>query len=158
MQREGGTAIPTRVFVTKELAKLLGVLAHPHRIRIIEELRNREMDVNSLQQILAISHSSVSQNLSVLRSHRLVQERRAGRHVIYSLCQPKLAGWLLEGLQFLEGELALQGEMREAVETARQMWSDPAHGAKAANKGGNGGLHPPMRKNGYDDESSGFTN
>ncbi len=115
------------------------------------------MDVNSLQQILAISHSSVSQNLSVLRSHRLVQERRAGRHVIYSLCQPKLAGWLTEGLQFLEGELAMQGEMREAVETARQMWTDP-HQAKPAGKTGNGSVHPPMRKNGYDDDSTGFTN
>lgn len=49
--------MPHRLLVTKELADLLGVLAHPHRIRIIEELRASERDVNSLQEALAISHS-----------------------------------------------------------------------------------------------------
>ncbi len=32
--------MPHRVLVTKELAELLGVLSHPHRIRIVEELRD----------------------------------------------------------------------------------------------------------------------
>lgn len=100
----------------------MGALAHPHRVHIIEELRVRELDVNSLQQILGISHSGVSQNLAVLRAHRLVQERREGRRVIYSLTQPLLADWLLGGLQFLEGEVALVEQMRGAVETARLVW------------------------------------
>ncbi len=152
--RKGGNPIPARSFITKELANLLGVLAHPHRIRIIEELRTRELDVNSLQQLLLISHSSVSQNLSVLRSHRLVTERREGRHVIYSLCQPKLALWLLDGLQFLEGELTKQEEMREAVEKARHLWSDPQSGARTMGKA----VHTTPRHRELDDESSGFKN
>jgi DNA-binding transcriptional ArsR family regulator len=108
--------------VARELANFLGALSHPHRIHIIEELRARELDVNSLQQILGISHSGVSQNLAVLRAHRLVLERREGRRVIYSLTQPLLADWLLGGLQFLEGEVALIEQMRGAVETARSAW------------------------------------
>ena len=115
--------MPTRLLITKELATMLGVLGHPHRIRIIEELRHRELDVNSLQKVLGITHSSVSQNLSVLRTHRLVTERREGRHVIYSLTNPKLAVWLVDGLQFLEAELVAQLEIREAVETARSIWA-----------------------------------
>ncbi|MCP6768773.1 metalloregulator ArsR/SmtB family transcription factor, partial [Klebsiella pneumoniae] len=67
--------MPHRDLVTKELAELLGVLAHPHRIRIIEELRDGEHDVNSLQQVLGISHSGVSQHLMVLRASRLVSVR-----------------------------------------------------------------------------------
>lgn len=108
--------------VARELANLLGALSHPHRIHIIEELRSRELDVNSLQQILGISHSGVSQNLAVLRAHRLVQERREGRRVIYALTQPLLADWLLGGLQFLEGEVALVEHMKHAVENARSVW------------------------------------
>jgi DNA-binding transcriptional ArsR family regulator len=108
--------------VAKELANLLGALAHPHRIHIIEELRQRELDVNSLQQILGISHSGVSQNLAILRAHRMVQERRDGRRVIYSLTQPLLADWLLGGLQFLEGELSMVEQVRGAVETVRSQW------------------------------------
>jgi|GEM_PF-5772749 Predicted transcriptional regulators len=80
------------------------------------------MDVNGLQQILGISHSGVSQNLSVLRSHRLVKERREGRHVIYSLLQPKLATWLLDGLEFLEAEIAMKEEILGALEEARNIW------------------------------------
>ena len=34
--------MPSRSFVAGEMAELLGVLAHPHRIRIVEELRNAD--------------------------------------------------------------------------------------------------------------------
>ena len=115
--------MPGRTVVAKELAGLLGALSHPHRIRIVEELRGRELDVNSIQQVLGISHSSVSQNLAVLRAHRLVQERREGRRIIYSLMQPALAEWLMQGLDFLEGEIAFTEGMRDALESARQMWA-----------------------------------
>lgn len=91
----------------------------------MEELRAVEMDVNSLQQILGISHSSVSQNLAVLRAHRLVQERREGRRVIYSLTHASLAEWLLDGLAFLETGIAYGDKVRGAVETVRALWSTP---------------------------------
>ena len=71
--------MPERTLVTKELAQLLGVLSHPHRIRIVEELRAGECDVKSLQELLGISHAGVSQHLALLRAHRLVEERREGR-------------------------------------------------------------------------------
>jgi len=117
-------AIPARAIVAKELADLLGAVAHPHRVRILVELRDRELDVNSIQEILGISHSAVSQNLAVLRSHRLVRERRDGRHVFYSLADKAMAGWLLQGVGFLEGGLSRAGEMRDVVEDARGLWQD----------------------------------
>ena len=46
--------MPHRVLVANELAEMLGVLAHPNRILIIEELRDGEHDVNSLQAVLGI--------------------------------------------------------------------------------------------------------
>ncbi len=115
--------MPTRAFVSKELANLLGVLSHPHRIRIIEELRDGEKDVNSLQIILGVSHSGVSQHLSLLRSRRLVEERREGRHVFYHLSQPALARWLTDGLAFLEASANQVNELREAVEATKSLWT-----------------------------------
>ena len=100
--------MPHRVLVTKELAALFAVFAHPHRIRLIEELRDGECDVKSLQHALGISHSGVSQHLMVLRAHRLVCERREGRHVLYGLRQPGMASWLLEATEFQEYESAEQ--------------------------------------------------
>jgi DNA-binding transcriptional ArsR family regulator len=115
--------MPHRLLVTKELADFLGVLAHPHRIRIIEELRGSERDVNSLQDALAISHSGVSQHLMVLRSHRLVSERREGRHVFYHLRQPEIASWLMEATRFLEQESAAAAELRRAIGKTRKNWA-----------------------------------
>lgn len=115
--------MPSRAFVSKELAKLLGVLSHPHRIRIIEELRDGEKDVNSLQAVLCVSHSGVSQHLGLLRSHRLVEERREGRHVYYHLSQPKLAKWLTDGLDFIGGSASQAEELREAVQATKTLWS-----------------------------------
>jgi DNA-binding transcriptional ArsR family regulator len=105
------------------LAELLGALSHPHRIRIVEELRGRELDVNSIQLALGISHSAVSQNLAIMRAHKLVRERREGRRMIYSLADPELAGWLLGGLSFIECEIEQTARKRDAVEAVRAIWS-----------------------------------
>lgn len=117
--------MPHRKLVTKELADFLGTLSHPHRIRIVEELREGERDVNSLQEALGISHSGVSQHLMVLRSHRLVAERREGRRVFYQLRQPEIASWLLEATRFLETEAIAAEELRKAIDMTRKGWAGP---------------------------------
>lgn len=121
--------MPQRALTAKLLAELLGVLAHPHRVRIVEELRNGEMDVNSLQAVLEVSHSRVSQHLSVLRSHRIVAERREGRHVFYRLLQPSMAKWIADGLPFLEIDSDYRRELRLAVEVTRSIWTGEGSGA-----------------------------
>lgn len=115
--------MPHRALVTKELAEFLGVLSHPHRIRIIEELRDGERDVNSLQEALGISHSGVSQHLMTLRANRLVTERREGRHVYYHLRQPEIAAWLLDATRFLGVGSAEADELRKAIGKARKEWA-----------------------------------
>lgn len=120
--------MPSRVIIAKELADLFNALSHPHRVRIVEELRDRELDVNSIQEILGISHSAVSQNLSVLRAHHLVRERRDGRRVIYSLVAPPLAAWLMGGLQFLQGQLMDAEKLRAVAEQVKDIWSAPSGG------------------------------
>ncbi|MDF1666036.1 MAG: metalloregulator ArsR/SmtB family transcription factor [Planctomycetota bacterium] len=117
--------MPARELVTKELASLLGVFSHPHRIRIVEELRQGEHDVNALQAILQVSHSRVSQHLSQLRSHKLVSERRQGRHHHYSLAKGELATWLLQGLDFIEAEMANVDEIHNACKEVKSLWSKP---------------------------------
>lgn len=116
-------SIPSRAWIAKELAELLGAVAHPHRLRILVELHHGEIDVNGLQKILGISHSGVSQNLSILRAHHLVRERREGRRVFYSLTNPRIAEWLIEGLEFLAGGLIHHEDLRNALQEARQQWT-----------------------------------
>lgn len=114
--------MPFRKMVSKEMSNLLKALAHPHRLQLIEELGNKELDVNTLQELLEISHSHVSQHLAVFRAHKIVTERREGRFVYYRLTKPALAIWLLEGLKFLSEEPSVAEQMREALDSARQVW------------------------------------
>ncbi len=116
--------MPYRSLVTKELAELFGVLSHPLRIRIVEELHGGEKDVNSLAEILQISQSSVSQHLSLLRAYRLIVERKQGRNVFYHLRHGDLASWALDGLKFAGPQQEDVQEFLSAVKKARALWSD----------------------------------
>ena len=118
--------MPERALVTKELSKFLGVLSHPHRIRIVEELRNEEHDVNFLEEVLGISHARVSQHLALMRSNEIVTERREGRRVFYRLCQPELAAWLVEGFKYIDRDVEAAKSMRDAVKQVKDIWSDKA--------------------------------
>jgi DNA-binding transcriptional ArsR family regulator len=141
--RKSVVDMPWRAFLTKEMSEFLGVLAHAHRVRIVQELRNGEMDVNGLQEILEITHSRVSQHLSVLRAHRIVVERREGRHVFYRLVNIKLAQWLADGLEFLQTESTHQSEVKEALRKSRSLWSEPVHAQESTEK-------DPVKLNGSD--------
>ena len=113
--------MPSRSLVSKELASIFKVIAHPDRIRLIEELRSGEKDVNTLTETLELPGPRVSQHLSLLRAHRMVEERRDGRHHFYHLSQPEIARWITEGLLFVEGRMG--GLSKSAIESARELWS-----------------------------------
>ncbi|MFT7131431.1 MAG: DNA-binding transcriptional ArsR family regulator [Cyclobacteriaceae bacterium] len=115
--------MPDRQLVAKELADIFKIVAHPDRIRIIEELRVGEKSVNTLIEQLDLPGSRVSQHLSLMRAHRIVEERRDGRHHYYSLTQPEMADWIIEGLGFIEGRLS--GVSKSAISKARQLWTSP---------------------------------
>ncbi len=114
--------MPSREIISRKMAEFLNAISHPHRIRILEELKGGEKDVNSLKSILDISHSSVSQHLAVLKSHKAVQKRKEGNHAYYSLTQDKLSDWLLEGLDYIEGGMQSEEDIRSAVTKARKLW------------------------------------
>ena len=113
--------MPDRKVVAKELAEIFKIVANPDRIRIIEELRTGEKDVNTLVENLALPGPRVSQHLSLMRAHRIVEERRVGRHHHYHLVQPEIANWIIEGLDFVEGRLS--GVSKTSISKARKLWS-----------------------------------
>jgi DNA-binding transcriptional ArsR family regulator len=117
--------MPWRTFLSEEMADLLRALSHPHRIRIIHELRNGPMDVNGLQNVLGISHARVSQYLSALKQHHIVKERRDGRHVYYSLKAEGIAQWLHDGMQFLGTGIQHQSAVEAALRQSTEVWGAP---------------------------------
>jgi DNA-binding transcriptional ArsR family regulator len=113
--------MPSRLIVSRELADLLKLLAHPDRLRLIEELRQGEKDVSGIAAALDLPPTRVSQHLASLRAHRLVEDRREGRNHHYRLTQPAIAAWILEALEFLDIRSPL--EEGSHIERVRELWA-----------------------------------
>lgn len=69
-------------------AEFFKALAHPVRIHILDSLREGELSVNELKDILNIEAANVSQQLSILRNKNLVITRKDGNNVYYSIKDP----------------------------------------------------------------------
>ncbi|HHY27383.1 MAG TPA: winged helix-turn-helix transcriptional regulator [Desulfitobacterium dehalogenans] len=67
------------------LVEELKVLGDKTRLRIISLLRNQELCVCDLTEVLGISQPGVSQHMRRLRQSGLVKERRGGQWTYYSL-------------------------------------------------------------------------
>jgi len=101
-----------------KLGRLFASLAHPARTRIVQELGNGEMCVNTLAEILKISHSSVSQHLAILRAQRIIKEQKSGRFVFYRLIDPEMASWLGTAANFVAAESDTAAEAVTPAESA----------------------------------------
>ena len=113
--------MPSREIAARELAEIFKLLAHSDRIKLVEELRDGEHSVGEIAESLGIPSTRVSQHLSILRAHRIVEERRDGRMRYYHLVQPDFAGWIVDGLEFVEGRI--DGVKRTTIKNARRLWS-----------------------------------
>jgi DNA-binding transcriptional ArsR family regulator len=71
-------------------ADFFKALAHPVRIKILELLRQGELSVTELQDLLAIDSSAVSQQLSILRYKSIVESRKSGTTVFYRVLDPEI--------------------------------------------------------------------
>lgn len=69
----------------KHASDFLKALAHPSRLRILCILCDGERSVTELEQLLALRQPTVSQQLARLRADGVVQARRQGKTIYYSL-------------------------------------------------------------------------
>ena len=70
-------------------AEFFKTLGHPARIRVLEVLRDGERTVSDLVPAVGIEASHLSQQLAVLRRANLVQARKEGTSVLYSVETPR---------------------------------------------------------------------
>lgn len=73
----------------QEAAAFLKALAHEGRLMILCHLSAGEKSVTELESLLASRQAAVSQQLARLRLEGLVQARREGKAIFYSLADPR---------------------------------------------------------------------
>jgi DNA-binding transcriptional ArsR family regulator len=71
-------------------AEVCRVLTDPKRLLILDVLRDGERSVGDLADELGCTLANASQHLAVLRSAGLVDTRRAGTTILYTLAEPEL--------------------------------------------------------------------
>ena len=76
--------------ISRFKAEFFKALAHPLRIRILDELRKGEVSVNDLGSRLDVEQSNLSQQLAVLRNRNILAARKDGQNVYYSVRDPQL--------------------------------------------------------------------
>jgi DNA-binding transcriptional ArsR family regulator len=69
-------------------AEFFRALAHPVRIRLLEELHGGSRTVHQLQVALGLDQPSVSQQLAILRAKNLVTASKSGTSVRYAVRDP----------------------------------------------------------------------
>ena len=72
----------------KRQARVLKALANDSRLKIVDRLSRGECCVGELTELVGSGPSTVSKHLAVLRSHGIVNDRREGNMVYYTLMTP----------------------------------------------------------------------
>ena len=96
-------------------ANFFKVLSHPARLAILDHLRNGEKSVNELQAIMEADQSTISQQLSRLRSGNLVNTRKDGTTVYYSIRDPLIFDLMDVAREIFNRHLISHQELLELV-------------------------------------------
>lgn len=86
-------------------AEFFRILGHPARVRVLELLRDGEMTVGDLQAELGIDSSGTSQHLGVMRKQGILEARKAGTSVHYSVRDPRVFQMLESARQVIGSHL-----------------------------------------------------
>jgi ArsR family transcriptional regulator len=108
------------------ILKSLRLLADPNRVRIVLLLEREELSVAELQEILAMGQSTISTHLAQLKQAGIVEDRRTGKNILYSL---KAFGngtqqQVLDVLKHAVKEIPEAGEDRDALRLALRRRQD----------------------------------
>ena len=71
-------------------SELCRTLANEKRQRILGAIRYGELSVSKIAEETEIAQATVSQHLALLRSKGLVDTRRDGTYIFYSVANPKI--------------------------------------------------------------------
>jgi DNA-binding transcriptional ArsR family regulator len=85
-----------------DLAELFKVFGDSTRIKILYSMFETELCVNDIAKLLNLSQSSVSHQLRILKSSKLVKFRREGKSVFYSLDDEHVRAILSMGMEHVE--------------------------------------------------------
>ena len=102
----------------REFLHLTKALADANRVRMLLALRGRELCACQLTGLFALAPSTMSKHLSILYQARLVNTRKEGRWVYYSLPGKEASAPVRAALEWVKTSLA---EDEQAAADAKRL-------------------------------------
>jgi DNA-binding transcriptional ArsR family regulator/YHS domain-containing protein len=76
--------------IFKLQARMYKAMANAKRLEIIQLLRDKELSVTQMLEMLGLPQANLSQHLQVLRDQGLVKDRRNGKQIYYKLANKNI--------------------------------------------------------------------
>lgn len=84
-----------------DLADLFKIFGDTTRIKILYALRESELCVCDIAQVLNMTQSAISHQLKILKQSKLVKYRRDGKTIFYSLADSHVLTIIDQGMEHL---------------------------------------------------------
>lgn len=84
-----------------DLAELFKIFGDSTRIKILYELSKCEKNVSDIAEALNMNQSAISHQLRVLKSSKLVKNRREGKAIYYSLADDHVETIINQGMEHI---------------------------------------------------------
>lgn len=96
-------------------ARLCQVLASPKRLEILYTLKDTEMTAGELAKAVDVTMPNLSQHLSLMKQHGLVESRKEGLNMYYRVGSEQILDTLASVRRVLAEQLARQSVLLDQV-------------------------------------------
>ena len=86
------------------VAELFRAFSDTSRVRILSAMVKQEMTISTLAELIGLTESAISHHMRGLRQIRIVQARRDGKEVYYSVVDPHLIELFQQGVRHVQEE------------------------------------------------------
>jgi ArsR family transcriptional regulator, lead/cadmium/zinc/bismuth-responsive transcriptional repressor len=81
------------------VAELFRAFSDTSRVRILSAILDQEVNISALAEMVGVTESAVSHHMRGLRQMRIVQARRDGKEVYYSVIDPHIVALFQQGVR-----------------------------------------------------------
>ncbi len=105
----------------REFMNISKALADANRVRMVLALRGQELCACQLTELFGLAPSTMSKHLSILYQARLVNMRKDGRWIYYSLPGKEMPKAAREAIGWVEKSLAEDPRITEDAQKLKQL-------------------------------------
>lgn len=94
--------LPLDEHTAAHIADLFSAFSDTSRVRIISAIIEQEMKISDLSALIGLTESAISHHMRGLRQLKIVQARRDGKEVFYSIVDPHLIALFKQGIDHVK--------------------------------------------------------